>query len=53
VQPSHIFSENLFEIFAAGVLCGPFSGFLSVSTAEHLKTPLILVNVRKKGAERF
>jgi len=39
VQPGHIFSENLFEIFAAGVFGGPFHGFLFVSTAEHLKLP--------------
>jgi len=39
VQPDHIFSENLLEIFAAGVFGGPFNGFLFVSTAKHLKLP--------------
>jgi len=53
VQPDHIFSENLLEVFAAGVFGGPLNGFLLVSTAEHLRNSLILVNVRKKGAERF
>jgi len=39
VQPNHVFSENLPEIFAGGVFGGPFNGFLLVSTAEHLKLP--------------
>jgi hypothetical protein len=40
VQPVHIFSENLLKIFAAGIFGGPINGFLFISTAEHLETPL-------------
>jgi hypothetical protein len=53
VQPGHVFIKNPLKIFAAGVFGGPFNGLLLVSTAEHLRNSLILVNVRKKMQNGF
>jgi hypothetical protein len=53
MQSHDLFSENLLKILAAGVFSGPFSGFLFVSTAEHLKTPSCWKTYVKKDANGF